>query len=568
MEQWLVSMKRADFNKIAKQFNISPITARLIRNRDYTGISDINKYLNGGLSDLYPASMMKDIELASEILLNKIKSNKPIRIIGDYDIDGIMSTYILLKGLSRLGADVDERIPERIRDGYGLNENLVKKAYDDGRDTIITCDNGIAAYDQISLAKSLGLSVIITDHHEVPYNIETNEQIIPPADAVVDPKQRSCSYPFKELCGAAVAWKLISYLYKKEGISVDESNAFIEFVAIATIGDVCDLRDENRIIVKEGLNAIKHCSNYGLKSLISLNKLDINNLNTYHIGFVIGPCLNASGRLETAQKALSLLNCTSDSEALSAASELINLNISRKSMTEQFTEKAIKQIETSSLTNDKVLVVYLPECHESLAGIIAGRIKERFNKPSFVITDSEGSAKGSGRSIEAFSMFDEMTKCKDLFIKFGGHPMAAGLSLEKENIDKFRSTINQNCTLTDEDLIPKLHIDMQMPISYITKGLVHDIDKLKPFGKGNTKPIFVQRNLKVLHPQVVGSGKNVAKMQLSDGSGHFINAVYFGEAEKFIQYVNTSQAISAVYYPDINEYKGYQSLQLVITAYR
>ena len=328
------------------------------------------------------------------------------------------------------------------------------------------------------------------------------------------------------------------------------------------------MRDENRIIVKEGLNAIKHCSNYGLKSLISLNKLDINNLNTYHIGFVIGPCLNASGRLETAQKALSLLNCTSDSEALSAASELINLNISRKSMTEQFTEKAIKQIKTSSLTNDKVLVVYLPECHESLAGIIAGRIKERFNKPSFVITDSEGSAKGSGRSIEAFSMFDEMTKCKDLFIKFGGHPMAAGLSLEKENIDKFRSTINQNCTLTDEDLIPKLHIDMQMPISYITKGLVHDIDKLKPFGKGNTKPIFVQRNLKVLHPQVVGSGKNVAKMQLSDGSGHFINAVYFGEAEKFIQYVNTSQAISAVYYPDINEYKGYQSLQLVITAYR
>lgn len=568
MEQWLVSMKKADFNKIAKQFNISPVTARLIRNRNYIDISDINKYLNGGLSDLYPASLMKDIERASEILLNKIKSNKTIRIIGDYDIDGIMSTYILLNGLSRLGADVDERIPERIRDGYGLNENLVKEAFDDGKDTIITCDNGIAAYNQVALAKSLGLTVIVTDHHEVPYNTETNEQIIPPADAVVDPKQRSCSYPFKELCGAAIAWKLISYLYTKEGLSIDETNSFIEFVAIATIGDVCDLRDENRIIVKEGLNAIKHCSNYGLNALISLNKLNINNLNTYHIGFIIGPCLNASGRLETAQKALSLLNCDTDSKALSIASELISLNISRKSLTEQFTAEAINQIESSNLLNDKVIVVYLPKCHESLAGIIAGRIKERYNKPSFVITDSEGLAKGSGRSIEEFSMFEEMTKCKELFTKFGGHPMAAGLSLKKENIDKFRSIINKNCSLTDEDLIPKLHIDMQMPINYITKELIYDIDKLKPFGKGNTKPIFVQKGLNVLHPKVVGSGKNAVKMQLSDGYGHFINAVYFGDAENFIQYVNSNKTISAVYYPDINEYKGYQSLQLTITSYR
>lgn len=561
-------MKKADFNKIAKQFNISPVTARLIRNRNYIDISDINKYLNGGLSNLYPASLMKDIERASEILLNKIKSNKTIRIIGDYDIDGIMSTYILLKGLSRLGADVDERIPERIRDGYGLNENLVKEAFDDGKDTIITCDNGIAAYNQVALAKSLGLTVIVTDHHEVPYNTETNEQIIPPADAVVDPKQRSCSYPFKELCGAAIAWKLISYLYTKEGLSIDETNSFVEFVAIATIGDVCDLRDENRIIVKEGLNAIKHCSNYGLNALISLNKLNINNLNTYHIGFIIGPCLNASGRLETAQKALSLLNCDTDSKALSIASELISLNISRKSLTEQFTAEAINQIESSNLLNDKVIVVYLPKCHESLAGIIAGRIKERYNKPSFVITDSEGLAKGSGRSIEEFSMFEEMTKCKELFTKFGGHPMAAGLSLKKENIDKFRSIINKNCSLTDEDLIPKLHIDMQMPINYITKELIYDIDKLKPFGKGNTKPIFVQKGLNVLHPKVVGSGKNAVKMQLSDGYGHFINAVYFGDAENFIQYVNSNKTISAVYYPDINEYKGYQSLQLTITSYR
>ncbi len=568
MEQWLVSMKKADFNKIAKQFNISPVTARLIRNRNYIDISDINKYLNGGLSDLYPASLMKDIERASEILLNKIKSNKTIRIIGDYDIDGIMSTYILLKGLSRLGADVDERIPERIRDGYGLNENLVKEAFDDGKDTIITCDNGIAAYNQVALAKSLGLTVIVTDHHEVPYNTETNEQIIPPADAVVDPKQRSCSYPFKELCGAAIAWKLISCLYTREGISIDEANSFIEFVSIATIGDVCDLRDENRIIVKEGLNAIKHCSNYGLNALISLNKLNINNLNTYHIGFIIGPCLNASGRLETAQKALSLLNCDSDSKALSIASELISLNISRKSLTEQFTAEAINQIESSNLLNDKVIVVYLPKCHESLAGIIAGRIKERYNKPSFVITDSEGLAKGSGRSIEEFSMFEEMTKCKELFTKFGGHPMAAGLSLKKENIDKFRSIINKNCSLTDEDLIPKLHIDMQMPINYITKELIYDIDKLKPFGKGNTKPIFVQKGLNVLHPRIVGSGKNAVKMQLSDGYDHFINAVYFGDAEKFIQCVNSNKTISAVYYPDINEYKGYQSLQLTITSYR
>lgn len=568
MEKWLVSMKKADFRKIAEKFNIDPVTARLIRNRDYTSLSDIDKYLNGTLSDLNPPSLMKDIDKAADIILDKISNGLPLRIIGDYDIDGIMSTYILMRGLSILGADVDERIPERIRDGYGLNESLVKEAFDDKRDTIITCDNGISAYSQIALAKELDMTVIVTDHHEVPFDTETGEQIVPPADAVVDPKQSSCSYPFKELCGACVAWKLISLLYSKKGIPVSEAYELIEYVAIATIGDICDLRDENRIIVKEGLAALKYSTNKGLNALISLNNLNAEALNAYHIGFVIGPCLNASGRLETAQKALSLLNCSTNEEAVSLASELINLNISRKSMTEEYTEKAIQLIEHSEIKKDRVLVVYLPDCHESLAGIIAGRIKERYSRPAFVLTDSEDMAKGSGRSIEEFSMFEEMTKCKELLEKFGGHPMAAGLSLQKENIDSFREMINKNCTLTEDDLTPKIHIDMQMPISYVSKELVYDMEKLKPFGKGNNKPVFVQKDLSVLHPTVVGAGKNVARMQLSDNNGNFINAVYFGEAQKFAEYVHSHQTISAVYYPDINEYKGYRNLQLVITSYR
>lgn len=568
MEQWMVSMKKADFKGLADRFHIDPVTARLIRNRGLTEEAAIDKYLNGGLSDLYAPERMKDLEKAAALLMDKIKKRKPIRIIGDYDIDGICATFILLTGLTRLGADADERIPERIRDGYGLNEALVREAFEDQKDTILTCDNGISAFEQIRLAKELGMTAIVTDHHEVPYDLQTGDQILPPADAVVDPKQAGCAYPFKELCGAAIAWKLVSLLYEKAGVPVSERDALLEFAAVATVGDVVDLKDENRILVKEGLKRLKHTKHPGLSALIRLNNLDPAALDTYHIGFILGPCLNASGRLETAQKALSLLRAAEDETALTLASELINLNTSRKALTEEFTHKAMETVETSSLLSDRVLVVCLPDCHESLAGIIAGRLREKYNKPAFVLTASEEAVKGSGRSIEEYSMYEELLKCKDLLLKFGGHPMAAGLSLAAENVDAFRSALNKNCTLTEDDLAPKVHIDLVMPLGYISQNLVLDFEKLKPFGKGNQKPVFAQKELAVLNPQIVGKNRNVVRMQLRDPKGALLSAVYFGDARRFADYVKTHPVISAVYYPSINEFRGVRSLQLTVTNYR
>ncbi len=568
MEQWMVSMKKADFKGLADRFHIDPVTARLIRNRGLTEEAAIDKYLNGGLSDLYAPERMKDLEKAAALLMDKIQKRKPIRIIGDYDIDGICATFILLTGLTRLGADADERIPERIRDGYGLNEALVREAFEDQKDTILTCDNGISAFEQIRLAKELGMTAIVTDHHEVPYDLQTGNQILPPADAVVDPKQAGCAYPFKELCGAAIAWKLVSLLYEKAGVPVSERDALLEFAAVATVGDVVDLKDENRILVKEGLKRLKHTKHPGLSALIRLNNLDPAALDTYHIGFILGPCLNASGRLETAQKALSLLRAAEDETALTLASELINLNTSRKALTEEFTQKAMETVETSSLLSDRVLVVCLPDCHESLAGIIAGRLREKYNKPAFVLTASEEAVKGSGRSIEEYSMYEELLKCKDLLLKFGGHPMAAGLSLAAENVDAFRSALNKNCTLTEDDLAPKVHIDLVMPLGYISQNLVLDFEKLKPFGKGNQKPVFAQKELAVLNPQIVGKNRNVVRMQLRDPKGALLSAVYFGDARRFADYVKTHPVISAVYYPSINEFRGVRSLQLTVTNYR
>lgn len=568
MEEWLVSMKHADFQAIASRFNIDPVTARLIRNRGLTDFSEIDKYLNGTLNDLYSPSLMKDMDKACGIILKKISLNKRIRIIGDYDIDGIMSTYILLTGLKLLGADVDEKIPERIRDGYGLNENLVINAHNDSVDTIITCDNGISAYAQISLAKELGMTVIVTDHHEVPFDAETSAQIIPPSDAVIDPKQDTCGYPFKGLCGAAVAWKLISVLFEQSGISRDKSDEFLMFAAIATVGDVCDLQDENRIIVKYGLKQLATSKHSGLNALISLNGLDKSSINTYHIGFVIGPCLNASGRLDTAEKALSLLNAKNEDDALNLASELINMNQSRKEMTEKYAKKAYETVESSPLSDDSVLVVYLPDCHESLAGIIAGRLREKYSKPAFVITDSENGAKGSGRSIDEYSMFSELLKCKDLLSQFGGHPKAAGLSLPKENIEPLRALLNGNSTLTENDLTKKIHADMALPLGYITEDLLNDFEKLKPFGQGNPRPLFVQKELTVINPSVVGRNRNVARMLLADKNGCRIQAVYFGDADTFTEYVSEKKEISAVFYPSINTFRGVSSIQLTITNYR
>ncbi|HIV16782.1 MAG TPA: single-stranded-DNA-specific exonuclease RecJ [Candidatus Alectryocaccobium stercorigallinarum] len=568
MEQWLVSMKKADFGAIASRFDIDPVTARLIRNRGLTEFSEIDKYLNGTLNDLYPPALLKDMDRACGIISEKISQKKRIRVIGDYDIDGIMSTYILLSGLKRLGALADERIPERIRDGYGLNENLVKSAHADSVDTIITCDNGISAYEQIRLAKELGMTVIVTDHHEVPFDAETSAQIIPPADAVIDPKQDMCSYPFKGLCGAVVAWKLISCLYSKHGVPQNEAENFLMFAAIATVGDVCDLQDENRIIVKYGIEQLAHSKHYGLNALMSLNGLDPAAITTYHIGFIIGPCLNASGRLDTAEKALALMNAASENEAIDLASELINMNQSRKEMTEEYAKKAYEIAESEELSSDRVLVVYLPDCHESLAGIIAGRLREKYNKPAFVITDSESGAKGSGRSIDEYSMYTELVKCGGLMTQFGGHPKAAGLSLEKDNIDMLREALNANCVLTEEDLAKKIHADMVLPLRYITESLINDFEKLKPFGQGNPRPLFVQKELSVISPSVVGKNRNVVRMQLSDRSGCRIPAVYFGDADAFMEYISDKKEISAVFYPAINTFRGVSSIQLTITNYR
>lgn len=569
MEKWVVCTKKADFYGIAEKFRINPVIARLIRNRDVIGDEKIQEYLHGTLADLPSGRKMKDLEKAAEILEKKIQEGCRIRIIGDYDIDGVTSTTILLKGLKRLGAKVDTCIPDRIKDGYGINEHLISKALEDGIDTIVTCDNGIAAYNEITEAKESGMTVVITDHHDVPFRDTKNGRkwIIPPADAVVNPKQQNCPYPNKNLCGAVVAWKLIWIMYENAGIPTEEILTFTELAAVATVGDVMDLQGENRIIVKEGLHQLSHTETPGLKALIQVNNLEHAEISSYHVGFVLGPCINASGRLDTASRALKLL-CEQDPvEAARLAGDLIALNESRKAMTEQGKEEAIEKVENSDLKNDRVLVIYLPDCHESLAGIIAGRIRELYNKPVFVLTKGEKSAKGSGRSIEAYSMYEELVKCRDFMEQFGGHPMAAGLSIKEENIERFRKRLNENCTLTEEDLRPKVVIDVPMPVSYISRELVEQLSLLEPFGKGNVKPLFAQKNLSVLNLRIFGKNHNVAKMKLTDGSGTSVDAVYFGEAEKFAEFVKNHERISVTYYPEINSYQGRETLQTVIRNY-
>ena len=569
MEKWVVCTKKADFYGIAEKFRINPVIARLIRNRDVIGDEKIQEYLHGTLADLPSGRKMKDLEKAAEILEKKIQEGCRIRIIGDYDIDGVTSTTILLKGLKRLGAKVDTCIPDRIKDGYGINEHLISKALEDGIDTIVTCDNGIAAYNEITEAKESGMTVVITDHHDVPFRDTKNGRkwIIPPADAVVNPKQQNCPYPNKNLCGAVVAWKLIWIMYENAGIPTEEILTFTELAAVATVGDVMDLQGENRIIVKEGLHQLSHTETPGLKALIQVNNLEHAEISSYHVGFVLGPCINASGRLDTASRALKLL-CEQDPvEAARLAGDLIALNESRKAMTEQGKEEAIEKVENSDLKNDRVLVIYLPDCHESLAGIIAGRIRELYNKPVFILTKGEKSAKGSGRSIEAYSMYEELVKCRDFLEQFGGHPMAAGLSIKEENIERFRKRLNENCTLTEEDLRPKIVIDVPMPVSYISRELVEQLSLLEPFGKGNVKPLFAQKNLSVLNLRIFGKNHNVAKMKLTDGSGTSVDAVYFGEAEKFAEFVKNHERISVTYYPEINSYQGRETLQAVIRNY-
>lgn len=567
--KWMVYAKKADFKQIASEYGIDQVLARIIRNRDICGSKDIDMYLNGNLNDIHNPHSMKDADKFVDIITKKIEEHKPVRIIGDYDIDGICSIYILFCGLKAAGADVDYVVPHRINDGYGINEHLIDNAINEGIDTIVTCDNGIAAYNQIRYAKDNGITMIVTDHHDVPFEIKDDKKvyIVPPADAVINPKQADCDYPFKLLCGAGVAYKLISLLYDRLGLDKKELEDYIEFMAIATVGDIVDLIDENRIVVKYGLKHIAHTKNTGLRALIEECQLDINNISSYHIGFVIGPCLNASGRLDTARQAIELMLCKDNEKAHNMAKELIALNNERKSMTEQETQKAIELVENTGLLKDRVLVIYLKDCHESIAGIIAGRIKERYYRPTFVITNAEDGAKGSGRSIEGYNMYEEINKCKNVLTKYGGHPMAAGLSLAISDIDIFRKMLNDNAILTDEDLIPKMWIDVPMPVSYANIRLVNQLKLLEPFGKGNEKPVFADRNLYVKTASVIGKNKNVLRCQLETEDGTYVPAVQFG-INNIDDIPRAGMRISIIYYPDINTFNGIMSLQIIIKEWK
>lgn len=585
MEKWFVIQKGADFAKLAECFHISPVTARVIRNREVIGEEAVDRYLNGGLQDLYNPHLLKDADLLTDILAEKIKGEKKIRIIGDYDIDGVMSTYILHQGIKRCGGSVDTCIPDRIKDGYGMNDHLIERAHEAGIDTIVTCDNGIAAIDEIAHAKAYGMTVLVTDHHEIPYTEENGERIYrrSVADAIVNPKQKECPYPFKELCGAAVALKVIQILYEKCGIPEEEAWEFLENAAFATVGDVMDLTDENRILVKEGLKRIHHTQNKGMRALILQNKLEFEQINAYHFGFVLGPCINASGRLETAKIALSLFLEEDKTKVAQIAAELVELNAQRKDMTAKGVELALEETQKGNV-GEKVMVIYLPEVHESLAGIIAGRVREFCHKPVFVLTKSEEGVKGSGRSIEAYSMYEELCKCQELFLRFGGHPMAAGLSMEEKNVEAFRKKINACCELTDEDFIPKIKIDVPMPAGYPDVSLVRELSLLEPFGKGNVKPQFADKNIGIANMYLVGKNRNVLKLMLRTEKGEQIPAVYFGEIEAFLSYYREKYGeaeverallgrendirMSIVYYPEINSYQGTESVQLIIRNYQ
>ena len=580
---WMLHAKKADFNGLAARFHISPITARIIRNRDITDIDEFNKYLNGSLKDLYEPRLLPDMEKAISILKEKIAAGVRIRIVGDYDIDGVCSTCILYKGLSRVGASVDYVIPERIKDGYGINEHIIEKAAADGIHMILTCDNGIAAIDQIAEAKELGMTVVITDHHDIQVDEVSETEIMPSADAIVNPKRKDSKYPFSEICGAMVAYKLIQVLFEEYGIDRQEWLDMLELAAIATVGDVMKLKDENRIVVKEGLKKLANTKIQGLVSLMEKNTLDPEHISAYHVGFVLGPCLNASGRLDTARLSLKLLLCESETEAAVLAEEIVELNESRKLLTMHAVEQAKEIAQQEEYVNDRVLVIFLPDCHESLAGIVAGRIREAYYRPTLVVTRSEHGAKGSGRSIEGYSMYEELCKCEEYLTQFGGHPMAAGFSLKEADIDAFRRKLNEVCTLTEEELRPKVVIDVPMPISYITERLVNQLGCLEPFGKGNEKPVFADRNLVIERLRICGKEGRVFQMKVRNAAGVSMDAVYFGDvedlllplAEKYGKVVAQDTlagrcvheaALHFTYYPEMDHYYETPRIKLRLTG--
>lgn len=627
-EKWFVAAKRADFEHIAKKFSIDPVTARLIRNRDVVGDEQMESYLNGGMESLCDPKLMKGCPESAKLLAKKIREGKKIRIIGDYDIDGVNATYILYRGIMQCGGNVDFEIPDRMKDGYGLNIQLIELALAEEVDTVITCDNGIAALDEIAYAREKGMTVIVTDHHEPRYEAceeelavtEASEEgvktrkaaerqaknsrleerkaedgnngtrnlvrryLLPDADVLVNPKQEDCGYPYKKLCGAAVAWKVICCLFEVCHVPFERAEELLPFTAFATVGDVMELDGENRILVKEGLKRLPHTKNCGLRALVAANELDITGISSYHIGFVLGPCINASGRLDTAKRSMRLLLAEDPMEAKKLAEELKELNDERKTLTLEAVSEACELIDTGVYDRDRVLVIYLPSCHESIAGIVAGRLRERYGKPTFVVTDSKDGAKGSGRSIEAYSMFDEMVKCGDVFTKYGGHPMAAGFSLEKNRIDEMRTRLNENCTLSEDDMVEKVTIDVPMPLDYINESLIDELSLLEPFGRGNEKPLFAEAHLSLLGARILGKNANVVKLRVMNRAGCVMDAMYFGDPEELREYLaekydrtkvqelfwgrGSEMELDIAYYPSVNEYMGRKTLQIVIKNYK
>jgi single-stranded-DNA-specific exonuclease len=586
-ERWFIKNIKADYKYISKKYALSELVSRLIVNRNIISDEMIRSYINPDFDKFHEAREMKDLEKSVDILREKIKAQNKIRIVGDYDVDGVISIYILYSALKRCNANVDYEIPDRIKDGYGINMNIIKQAKEDGVDTILTCDNGISAIDQIKYAKELGITVIVTDHHDIPFVEKENnvrEFISLSADAVVNPKQSECNYKFKQLCGAGVAFKLVEILYETFNIDKKECYKFIEFLAIATVCDVVDLVDENRIFVKKGLELINSTTNLGLQELIRECELTEKTLSVYHLGFIIGPCINASGRLDSAKRGLKLLLSDDEEEAVRLAKELVKLNEDRKDMTMNGVEAAVEIIEKSGMINDKVFVIYIPDIHESLAGIIAGRIKEKYNVPTLVITKAEHGVKGSGRSIEEYNMFEELIKCKDLLEKFGGHPMAAGFSLKEENIDEFRRRLNENTILKDEDLLRKVTIDSVLPLDAINYDVINDLERLEPFGKSNSKPLFAEKNINLLKATILGKNRNVLKLKLKTRMNKALDAIYFGDIEKFEEEVSSKYGneelqklyngeynhvnLDLVFYPNVNEYNGNTTIQIVIQNYR
>ncbi len=595
MAKWMVAAKKADFDKIAEKYHITPVLARIMRNRDIIGDGEIERFLHGDLKDLHDPFLMKDMELAAELILKKIQEKRSVRIIGDYDVDGICATYILLSGIRTLAGRVDTVIPHRMKDGYGLNESLVKDAGKDGIDTIITCDNGIAAGEQIRMAKEMGMTVVVTDHHEVPFEEQEGERryLLPEADAVIDPKQPECLYPFKQICGTVVAAKLVQVLFEKSGFATSDPERYkglmeemLVFEALATVCDVMELKDENRIIVKKGLSLMAKTDNLGLKALIKVNGIEDRELSPYHAGFIIGPCMNATGRLDTAKRALALFEAEEWKEAVTIAGDLKSLNDSRKEMTEEGVKEAIDQVERKGLFKDRVLVIYLPDCHESLAGIIAGKVREKYGKPAFVLTKGEEGIKGSGRSIEAYNMYEEMTACKELFTRYGGHKMAAGLSLPEEGaVERFRKALNENCTLTEEDFEEIIHIDVPMPLAYADRSFIKELSLLEPFGVGNPKPLFARKNISVLSGRKLGKNRNVGKYRIADENNNCYDMIYFGDLEQFDDFLKNrcgedrirrlyeggvrsgDIVIGIAYYPDLNYFGGRESIQIVMQNY-